>query len=132
MVRSALAYKDTQAGTHELGPDRPLSQGASPKGRWEQMVGLFREHGATFVALYTGSYAACVGAAWAALSVAKVDSIALMRRLGSDRVIDLSEWSPGWVNAAVATVIADFAEPVRLPLVVAATPALGRMLRRGR
>merc|ERR1712110_767154 len=105
---------------HPLTACRRFTSSDTGKSRIEQITALFREHGVTFVGLYTASYAVCVGAAWGALGVAEVDGVALLRKLGSDRVIDLSEWPPRWVNLGIATVIADLVEPVRLPMVVAA------------
>ena len=89
-------------------------------------------HRRKFVGSYTVAYTASFGAAWGAIAFANVDGIGLLRRMGFDGVIDTSSWSPRLVNAFIAMTIADLIEPIRLPLVVVATPLISRALRRGR
>uniref|UniRef100_A0A7S0P3L6 DUF1279 domain-containing protein n=1 Tax=Calcidiscus leptoporus TaxID=127549 RepID=A0A7S0P3L6_9EUKA len=102
----------------------------SSTSRWDQMVSTFKEHGAVFAGYYVTAYAVCFGGAWGAITFAGVDGVGLLRRMGCERVIDVTAWSPRWVNAGIALIIADFLEPLRLPLVLATTPRLSRLLRR--
>ena len=93
---------------------------------------MWREHGMVFLGSYTVAYAANFGACWGAIVVAKMDGIELLRKCGVDKAVDTSKWSPNLVNAFISMTLADLMEPVRLPLVIMATPFLSRALRRGR
>ena len=79
--------------------------------------------------LYTSSWLAGFGVTYTGVTVAGVDGVALLQWLGADAVIDTSMFSPRVVNALIAAEINELAEFIRLPLVIAYTPALSRRLR---
>ena len=129
MLRCALSARAIGVALRAPIHARLLS-GTPKSSRWDQMVSMFKEHGAVFAGYYVTSYAVCFGGAWGAITFAGVDGVGLLRWMGCERLIDVSAWSPRWVNAGIAMVIADFMEPIRLPLVLATTPRLSRLLRR--
>uniref|UniRef100_A0A7S0LHJ1 DUF1279 domain-containing protein n=1 Tax=Coccolithus braarudii TaxID=221442 RepID=A0A7S0LHJ1_9EUKA len=136
MLRCGVLYSHMAHGRFgSPGQLRMLSgtpkSGAQPS-RWQQMFSTFKEHGPFFIVYYSAAYAVSFGGAWGAITFAGVDGIELLRKMGCERVIDTSNWSPKWVNAGIAMVIADFMEPIRLPFVLATTPRLSRaLMRRG-
>lgn len=96
------------------------------------MKQLWRDHGWVFVGSYVVAYAASFAAAWGAIVIARLDGIDVLRRLGFDGIVDTDKLSPKWVNAFIAMTIADAVEPVRLPLVILATPFISGALRKRR
>jgi hypothetical protein len=100
--------------------------------RWESIKAMMREHGPVFVGYYATTYAAGFGVCWTAIAAAGVDGVALLQWLGADAVFDTSALSTRVVNALVAAEINEMFDLVRLPFVIATTPALSRRLRRGR
>ena len=97
--------------------------------RWEQIKTTFREHGPVFVAYYGTTWLGGFGVCWAGITVAGVDGVALLQYLGADTVIDTSALSPQLINALIAAEINELGDFVRLPLVIATTPALSRRLK---
>jgi len=96
------------------------------------MLSMFKEHGIVFVGYYTAMYAASFGVAYAALTASGVDGVALCKKVGVNAIVDTKNWSSALVNAAIALVIADAVEIIRLPLVLATTPRLSRFIKRMR
>ena len=82
-----------------------------------------------FVGYYTTAWLGGFGVCYGAVSVAGVDGLALLQYLGVDAVIDTSILSTRMINALIAAEINELAEFVRLPFVIATTPALSRRLR---
>jgi hypothetical protein len=93
------------------------------------MKQMFVEHGPVFAVWYGATYLGTVGTAWAGLELAQVEPHGLLRRVGADKLVDIDRWPREWVNFAIALVVTDLIEPVRLPLVMATTPFLSRALR---
>ncbi|KAL1504177.1 hypothetical protein AB1Y20_010586 [Prymnesium parvum] len=101
-----------------------------PKTRWQTMKDSWREHGLVFLGTYAAAYCTSFGAAWGAISFFDVDPIALLRYFGADGLVDTSKLSPRVANAFIAMTIADLLEPIRLPLVLFATPMISALRRR--
>jgi hypothetical protein len=97
--------------------------------RWEQIKTTFREHGPVFLAFYATPWLGGFGVCWAGVTVTGVDGVALLQWLGADAVIDTTALSPQLINALIAAELNELGEFVRLPLVIATTPALSRRLR---
>lgn len=97
--------------------------------RWEQFKTLFREHGIVFVAYYGTTWLGGFGVCWAGITVAGVDGVAVLQYLGADSVINTNALSPQLINALIAAEINELGDFVRLPLVIATTPALSRRLK---
>ena len=95
--------------------------------RWDQIKQTFKQHGASFAILYAGTWVSGFGAIYAAIETANVDGIAILQWCGIENFIDVSGWNPRLVNAVIAAEINDLAEPIRLPLVIAGTPAVSRL-----
>lgn len=110
----------------EKGSPLPEEKKAS---RWEQIKATFREHGPVFVAYYGTTWLGGFGVCWAGVTVAGVDGVALLQYLGADSVMDTSKLSPWLINALIAGEINELADFVRLPFVIATTPALSRRLK---
>ena len=99
--------------------------------RWEQIKTTFREHGKVFILYYTTTWLGGFGVAFGGVTLAGLDGVAALQWLGADAVIDTSQFSTRVVNALIAAEINELFEFVRLPLVIATTPALSRRLRGG-
>ena len=123
---------------------RPLASASSPSppsdkktdekpeakpSRWQQIKTTFREHGPVFVGYYATTYAAGFGVCWTAVSVVGLDGVALLQYLGVDQVFDTSVLSARVINALIAAEINEMFDIVRVPFVIATTPALSRRLR---
>lgn len=110
---------------------RQLSTETPPKKptRWQQLKTTFREHGPVFVGYYATTWLGGFGVCWGAVSVAGLDGVALLKWLGADMVLDTSALSPQLINALIAAEINELFDFVRLPIVIATTPALSRRLR---
>jgi Protein of unknown function (DUF1279) len=106
----------------------PLPEEQKPS-RWEQIKATFREHGPVFVAYYGTTWLGGFGVCWAGVTVAGVDGVALLQYLGADSVMDTNKLSPWLINALIAGEINELADFVRLPFVIATTPALSRRLK---
>jgi NADPH:quinone reductase-like Zn-dependent oxidoreductase len=85
-----------------------------------------------FVGYYVTTWLGGFGVCWTAVTVAGLDGVALLQQLGADTVIDTSQLSSRVVNALIAAEINELLDWVRLPLVIATTPALSRRLRAAR
>ena len=96
---------------------------------------MFREHGPVFVAYYVTTWTAGAAVCYGGITIAGVDGIALLKYLTVDEMllqhtsIDISGWSPALINGLIALELNEMLEYVRLPVVIATTPALSRMLR---
>lgn len=97
--------------------------------RWEQVKTTFREYGPVFVGYYVTTYAAGFGVCWTGVTVAGVDGVALLQYLGVDQLLDTSMFSARMINALIAAELNEMLDLVRLPFVIATTPALSRRLR---
>jgi Protein of unknown function (DUF1279). len=102
---------------------------AKKPSRWEQLKTTVREHGPVFVGYYATTYAAGFGISYGAITVAGLDGVALLQWIGVDQVFDTSILSPRVINALIAAEINETFDLVRLPFVIATTPALSRRLR---
>lgn len=51
---------------------------------------MVREHGPVFVVWYSASYTVCWGSVWGVIEFAKVDGVDLLKRIGVERVFDVS------------------------------------------
>ena len=69
------------------------------------------------------------GVTWTGVTLSGVDGLALLQWFGADAVFDTSILSTRVINALIAAEINELFEFVRLPLVIAYTPALHRRLR---
>ena len=108
---------------------KPPADDEKKPSRWQQMKTMFREHGPVFVGYYATTWLGGFGVCWAGVSVAGLDGVALLQYLGADAVIDTRTLSPQLINALIAAEINELADFVRLPLVIATTPALSRRLK---
>lgn len=103
--------------------------------RWQRIKSMFREHGPVFVAYYVTTWTAGAAVCYGGITIAGVDGIALLKYLTVDEMllqhtsIDISGWSPALINGLIALELNEMLEYVRLPVVIATTPALSRMLR---
>ena len=97
--------------------------------RWQQLKTTFREHGLVFVGFYTTTWLGGFGVCYGSVTLAGLDGVALLHQVGVDSVIDISAFSTRVVNALIAAEINELLDFVRLPLVIAMTPALSRRLR---
>ena len=79
---------------------------------------------------WTAGAAVCYGG----ITIAGIDGIALLKYLTVDEMllqhtrIDISGWSPALINGLIALELNELLEYVRLPVVIATTPTLSRML----
>lgn len=107
--------------------------------RWEKIRSLFKEHGVAFAAVYCGAYTVTLVPIMGALTVGGVDGIELVL-WGAEKMqipYDLSWLSNGvlskdLVNAFIALELNGWVEPVRLPMVIAATPKASAWLKEKR
>jgi hypothetical protein len=97
--------------------------------RWQQLKTTFREHGVVFAGYYFTTWAGGFGVCWGAVTVGGLDGVALLQWLGADAVIDTTRLAPWLVNALIAAEINELVDFVRLPFVIATTPALSRRLK---
>ena len=85
---------------------------------------------------YISAWAANFGVFFGAITLGGLDGIQLLSHLGVDAMLrdgislDISGWSPHFINALIAVEGCELLEPFRLPFVLATTPALSRWLRR--
>mmetsp|Transcript_28838 Transcript_28838/g.87337 ORF Transcript_28838/g.87337 Transcript_28838/m.87337 type:complete len:213 (-) Transcript_28838:69-707(-) len=107
----------------------PSEEPKKEPSRWEKIKATFREHGPVFVGFYAVTWLGGFGVCWTGVTIAGVDGVALLQYLGADNVFDTSALSPTLVNALIAAEINELGEFVRLPLVIATTPALSRRLK---
>jgi hypothetical protein len=119
-----------QRGLASSSPPQDEKEKKKPT-RWETIKATFREHGKVFVLYYTTTWLGGFGIAFGGVTLAGLDGLALLQYLGADSVIDTSQFSTRVINALIAAEINELAEFVRLPLVIATTPALSRRLRGG-
>ena len=99
--------------------------------RWQQIKTTIREHGPVFVGYYATTYAAGFSVCFTAVTATGLDGLALLQQLGVDSYIDTSVLSTRVINALIAAEINEMFDLVRLPFVIATTPALSRRLGRG-
>ena len=97
--------------------------------RWQQIKTTVREYGPVFVGYYVTTYAAGFGVCWSSVTIAGLDGVALLQYFGVDQVLDTSMFSPRVINALIAAEMNEMLEFVRLPFIIATTPALSRRLR---
>ena len=97
--------------------------------RWQKYKKLFLEHGPVFVAYYATTYSAGLAVAYGGITVAGIDGVELLRWLQIPEYVPaVNDLSPRLVNGVIAIEINELAEWVRLPLVIATTPALSRAI----
>ena len=95
---------------------------------------MFKEHGPVFVAYYVTTWTAGAAVCYGGITIAGIDGIALLKYLTVDEMllqhtrIDISGWSPALINGLIALELNELLEYVRLPVVIATTPTLSRML----
>ena len=111
-------------------PDDKKNDEKKPS-RWQQIKTTVKDHGPVFIGYYATTYFAGFGVSWAAVTFAGVDGVALLQWLGVDQMIDTSFLSARAINALIAAEINETFDLVRLPFVIATTPALSRRLGRG-
>ena len=110
-------------------PPPPPNEKEKKPSRWEKLKATFREHGAVFVCWYTVNWASGFACCWGAVTFFGLDGVALLQQLGADSVIDTTALSPRLINAFIAAEINELIDLVRLPMVIATTPAVGRKLK---
>lgn len=93
---------------------------------------MVREHGGVFVVYWGASWVVCFVPIFGAIQmhIVPYDGMDLLHMLGADQAFDISQWSPALVNAVVAAEVNELLEFVRLPAIIATTPAVSRWLRR--
>ena len=102
--------------------------------RWQRIKSMFKEHGPVFVAYYVTTWTAGAAVCYGGITIAGIDGIALLKYLTVDEMllqhtrIDISGWSPALINGLIALELNELLEYVRLPVVIATTPTLSRML----
>jgi uncharacterized membrane protein len=85
---------------------------------------------------YISAWAANFGVFFGAITFGGLDGIQLLTSFGVDAMLrdaislDISGFSPHMINALIAAECCELLEWVRLPFVLATTPALSRWLRR--
>ena len=103
--------------------------------RWQQVKATFREHGLVFVGYYATTWTAGFGVCYGGVTLAGIDGLALIENVmsfvGANNYvhIDFSMFSPRIVNALIAAEMNELLEFVRLPFIIATTPALTRRWR---
>jgi hypothetical protein len=97
--------------------------------RWQQLKNTWRDHGLVFVGYYATTWLGGFGVAYGGVELAGLDGVALLNYVGVDHYLDTSQLSPKLINILIAAEINELADFVRLPLVIATTPALSRRLR---
>lgn len=139
-----LAYESPRSVRSRGGSLRGLAtqqKDEKEPSRWERIRTLFREHGVAFAALYCGAYTATFVPLMAALTVGGVDGPELVL-WGAEQMqlpYDLSWIQDGGplsnkdlINAFIALELNGWVEPLRLPLVMAATPKASAWLKERR
>ena len=113
--------------------EKPTEPEKKPS-RWQRIKSMFREHGPVFVGFYVTTWTAGAAVCYGGITIAGVDGIALLKYLTVDEMllthtsIDISGWSPALINGLIALELNEMLEYVRLPVVIAMTPALSRAL----
>eukprot|EP00004_Rigifila_ramosa_P023634 TRINITY_DN6660_c0_g1_i1.p1 TRINITY_DN6660_c0_g1~~TRINITY_DN6660_c0_g1_i1.p1 ORF type:complete len:112 (+),score=13.51 TRINITY_DN6660_c0_g1_i1:313-648(+) len=97
---------------------------------FSKMRNLIRQYGLPFFIFETAVWA-CTGLGMYYLvdsgQLGGADAITLLRKLHVDQVVSLDDINPSTGNAALAFALNELLEPIRLPLVIAATPRVSRM-----
>ena len=113
--------------------EKPTEPEKKPS-RWQRIKSMFREHGPVFVGFYVTTWTAGAAVCYGGITIAGVDGIALLKYLTVDEMllthtsIDISGWSPALINGLIALELNEMLEYVRLPVVIAMTPALSRYI----
>ena len=97
--------------------------------RWQQFKTTFREHGPVFVGYYGVTWLGWFCICYGAIACSGLNGVALLQAIGADAVFDTTALSPRVINALIAAEVNELADFVRLPIVIATTPALSRRLR---
>jgi hypothetical protein len=91
---------------------------------------MLKEHGLFFLAYWTSAWAVTGLGCYGGISAFGHESaFDLVRYLGLDRLVSLDTWDPALGNVALAVLMNEALEPLRLPLVIATLPAMKRLLR---
>jgi hypothetical protein len=98
-------------------------------GKWQELKGYVKEYGWVFLAYWTGAWVGSGFICYGAVEATGLDGIALLKRLGSDNIYDLSGWDPRFINALIAIEINELLEFFRFPLIIATTPKVARWWR---
>ena len=98
-------------------------------GKWQELKGYVKEYGWVFLAYWTGTWVGSGFVCYGAVQATGLDGIALLKRLGSDNIYDLSDWDPRFINALIAIEINELLEFFRFPLIVATTPKVAKWWR---
>ncbi|CAK4614865.1 hypothetical protein LEN26_008271 [Aphanomyces euteiches] len=92
-------------------------------------IAMVKENGLPFVLWWVTLYVGGGVGIYAALEAGYVgggDAIHLLQSLGLDQYYDTKTINPTYGNAAVAIILNEFLEAIRLPLVIATTPMIKR------
>mmetsp|Transcript_18270 Transcript_18270/g.29723 ORF Transcript_18270/g.29723 Transcript_18270/m.29723 type:complete len:277 (+) Transcript_18270:1329-2159(+) len=92
---------------------------------------LMKEHGMFFLVYWTGFWAVTGVACYGAVSwFGPETAINIVKYVGLDNFIDVESLNPSVGNVAVAVLINEALEPIRLPIVVASLTTVKRLLKR--
>jgi FAM210A/B-like domain len=92
---------------------------------------LWQQYGYTAIGVYMGVYVGTLGTLYLMVSTNLVgagDAISLLKAVGIDRFLDVSELGPKKSGLALAWILTKVVEPLRLALSVAITPSIARLI----
>ena len=98
----------------------------------QKLKRMWKEHGTVFVGYYAAMWVAGYIPCYFALEYMGVDGIEFIKWLGVDEHVDISlieRIEPKYINMLLAMEVNELFEIVRVPFVIATTPALSRRLK---
>ena len=104
---------------------------AKKESKMQKLKRMWKEHGTVFVGYYATMWIAGYIPCYFALEYFGVDGVEFLKWLGVDEHVDISVIEPKYINALLAMEVNELFEIVRIPFVIATTPALSRRLKRG-
>jgi len=130
-LQKRIAELETKV--EELQGKLEAQQSSTTPSRGVGMLGSLQKHGPVFMIYWTGMWVITGAALYGTLEVFEVDLIGALERATSGK-INLHQLGlpPAAGNVAAAIALNEALEVVRFPFVLATTPALTRMLTRGR
>eukprot|EP00941_MAST-03F_sp_MAST-3F-sp1_P002370 g2370.t1 len=114
------------SGTQRIEEDEDLSK----LGRFQKIKVLWKKHGSSFVGLYTTSWMALYMPIFMTLQYGGVDGIRLLDSVGAAEYFNYKWLSKDLINAYLAVELNALLEPIRLPVVLYATPKLSAFIQK--
>lgn len=99
-------------------------------GKFQKLKKMWKDYGMVFVGYYGTTWVLGYIPCYLALEYGGVNGVEFLEWLGVGEHIDISNWSPQFINMILAYEMNELLDFVRIPVVIATTPTLSRYLKK--